>query len=485
MIAALALSLLMSAPAPRLYLGAYASDEGLPSDLPLHFAESDARELLATLTELNPDAIPHLVVGATPKAVLRQLERLAEESTEEDVAILFLSSHGDKQGAHLSGELLRWESLDAAIEKVRARVIVSFVDACQSGALIGEKGFLRGAPLDVSLRTPSARGRVFVTSSGATELSHESALLGGSPFTKHLISGLRGAADRDADGEITVAELYQHVYERTMASTLSAPLGPQRPRQRLDVAGAGALVLSKVGGRGATVRGDPKRTLPCWILDRSETRVLGEVRGGDTQRVQNGLYVIKCQRDDADIDVASAFVDQSLELSSLRFIAHPKTASLVKGGGAPRPLQLSISGAAFATPNASPFPGFSLGLDGGSGEIGWVVEGVVLRASDVRAEGLLLGGLSYRLPWWSLGHLDVGLEAGVRLGKAGLGAAIGQFVRLSYPLGDRVNLVGRGETMTLTQGGAETPLTLGFVFTLGLALPMEGDSGIQGFRKDN
>ena len=47
MIAALFLALCAAPPAePRLFLGAMASDEGLASDLPLHFAESDARELL-------------------------------------------------------------------------------------------------------------------------------------------------------------------------------------------------------------------------------------------------------------------------------------------------------------------------------------------------------------------------------------------------------------------------------------------------------
>lgn len=473
------LALLLELPAaPATLIAAVASDQGLISDLPLRFAESDARDVLRALAELNPGAKTTLLVEASRDDLRDLLDRLAREARAEDTVILFLSSHGDLRGAHLSGQLLQWEELERRLAALPGRVVVSFVDACQSGALIGEKGFLRGPPLTLELHRPSAEGRVLITSSGATELSHESALLGGSPFAKHLISGLRGAADRDGDGAITTGELYAHLYERTMASTLSAPLGPQRPRQKVEQSGAGALVLANVRQASGKLLGDPARTQPCWVLDRAETQVLGELRGGEALHLPMGSYLVKCGQGDERIDVALAELRGELPLKTLRFWGQPRSASLVKGARE-RPLSLLLGAGALGGPTRALVPSLSLMVEGGRGELGWDVQATLHREDDQRAGGLLLAGLSYRLSWWRAGHLDVGLEAGLNLDSTGPGAAIGQFLRLELRPSDRLSFVARAEALTLTQGGRDPPLNLGFLFTLGIALPIEPESGIQ------
>lgn len=125
-------------------------------------------------------------------------------------------------------------------------------------------------------------------------------------------------------------------------------------------------------------------------------------------------------------------------------------------------------------------PSLSLALEGGSGDLGWNVQVVLHRDDDQHAGGLLLGGLSYRLSWRRAGHLDVGLEAGLNLDPLGPGAAIGQFVRLELkPSARGSRSVARAEALTLTQSGREPPPNLGFLFTLGIALPIEPESGIQ------
>ncbi len=478
-----ALALLVALPAaPATLVAAVASDQGLLSDLPLHYAESDARDVLSALSELNPGAESTLILEATPGDLRTLLARFEREVRPEDTVILFLSSHGDGRGAHLSGEVLAWDELERRLAALPGRVVLSFVDACQSGVLVGEKGFLRGPPLPLEVRRPSAAGHVLITSSGATELSHESALLGGSPFAKHLVSGLRGAADRDGDGAITMSELYQHLYERTIASTLSAPLGPQRPRQKIELSGAGSVVIAEVRQASGSVRGDPQRTLPCWVLDRAEARVLGELRGAESLHLPQGGYLVKCARSDEQIDVAPAELRGELLLRDLAFRPRPKSASLVKGA-TDRPLSLLLGAGALGGPARTLVPSLSLALEGGSGELGWNVQVVLHRDDDQHAGGLLLGGLSYRLSWWRAGHLDVGLEAGLNLDPLGPGAAIGQFVRLELKPSARLAIVARAEALTLTQSGREPPLNLGFLFTLGIALPIEPESGIQVSRK--
>ena len=51
-------------------------------------------------------------------------------------------------------------------------------------------------------------GDVYITSTGPNEPAQEWEALGGGLFTHHLLSGLRGAADRDTDGRVTLFEAY-------------------------------------------------------------------------------------------------------------------------------------------------------------------------------------------------------------------------------------------------------------------------------------
>jgi hypothetical protein len=98
------------------------------------------------------------------------------------------------------------------------------------------KGIVLGAPLRLSVE-PSLTGRVPVTSSGANELSFECTRLSGSPFAQALIWGLRGAADSDGDGRVTLSELYGYLRARTLA--VSLPAGGQHASWRDELAGSG------------------------------------------------------------------------------------------------------------------------------------------------------------------------------------------------------------------------------------------------------
>lgn len=187
---------------------------------------------------------------------------------------------------------------------------------------------------------------------------------------------------------------------------------------------------------------------------------------------------MKCERSDEQLDVAPAELRGELPLKSLRFRGLPKSPSLTKGAR-DRPLSLLLGAGALGGPTRTLVPSLSLVLEGGRGELGWDVQATLHREDDQRAGGLLLAGLSYRLSWWRAGQLDVGLEAGLNLDTAGAGAAIGQFLRLELRPSARLAVVARAEALTLTQGGRDPPLSLGFLVTLGIALPMEPELGIQ------
>ena len=67
----------------------------------------------------------------------------------------------------------------------------------------------------------------------------------GSYFTHHLLGGLRGPADASGDGQVTLDEAYAWAFARTVESTFATSGGVQQPQVRVDLRGAGALVLPR------------------------------------------------------------------------------------------------------------------------------------------------------------------------------------------------------------------------------------------------
>ena len=68
-------------------------------------------------------------------------------------------------------------------------------------------------------RLSKARGRVVLTASRASEVSEEREELGHGVFTYYLLEGLRGKADLDGDGVITVDEVYAYVSRKVPEAT--------------------------------------------------------------------------------------------------------------------------------------------------------------------------------------------------------------------------------------------------------------------------
>ena len=84
------------------------------------------------------------------------------------------------------------------------------------------------------------------------EPAQESVELGGSVFTHYLVSGLRGEADRDGDGRVTLTELYAYAYRKTVLRTGTADT-LQHPAIQLELSGAGEIVLARLAAAVATL----------------------------------------------------------------------------------------------------------------------------------------------------------------------------------------------------------------------------------------
>jgi hypothetical protein len=184
--------------------------------------------------------------------IRRQLDE-AKSAGHQTLFVFFYSGHGNNEALEIGSERLPLRDLRNFLEQLNsADVRVAFVDACQSGALTGVKGGKRAPGYEVRLADPGqVKGMAIVTSSTANEFSQESDELKGSYFSHSIMSGLLGAADSSRDGQVTLSEVYQFAFRRTLASTAASLAGGQHPTYDYRMAGAGDVILTRTRPKDA------------------------------------------------------------------------------------------------------------------------------------------------------------------------------------------------------------------------------------------
>ena len=96
-------------------------------------------------------------------------------------------------------------------------------------------------------RRTRSKGRAIITASRPAEVSIELPELGHGLFTYYLLQGLRGAADLNRDGIVSLQELYEYV-EQQVSQKSRAVGGNPHPVRKGER--EGPLPLVQVGGRG-------------------------------------------------------------------------------------------------------------------------------------------------------------------------------------------------------------------------------------------
>ncbi|MBX7101564.1 MAG: caspase family protein [Myxococcaceae bacterium] len=231
------------------------NNEGASHEVSLLYAERDAREVAEALRVHGPVASRRslLLLGESATGVRRALQDVNAAIRERAGAgqptalVVFYSGHADATALHLGGEELPFDELRALVQGSPAGVRLLIVDACRSGVVTRVKGVKSAESFRLDLQdTLTSEGMAIVTSSAAGETSQESDRLQGSFFTHHLINALRGAADGDGDGKVTLPEAYAYTYALTLRSS-GDTLSLQHPTYAYDVKGKGQLVLSAPG----------------------------------------------------------------------------------------------------------------------------------------------------------------------------------------------------------------------------------------------
>ena len=215
----------------------------------LRYADRDAEELYNLLLtpsggNFKKEFICKLTnEEATTGNITRALRAFLKKPAREDLVVIYFACHGapdfDRPGnvyllTHdtapddIAGTALPMREIDLSLkENLHAEKVIVLADTCHSAAIGG--GIGRRSAVDDSTfvnrylqEVSRARGGIaLLTSAEATEVSFEDARWGGGHgvFTHYLLEGMRGAADRDGNGIVTVGELFEYVRDNVKSAT--------------------------------------------------------------------------------------------------------------------------------------------------------------------------------------------------------------------------------------------------------------------------
>ena len=169
---------------------------------------------------------------------------LRRSAGKDDTVIIFLAGHGateqdasspDGDGLekyilphnadpqNLYGSAIPMSEIARIFQRISSARLVFIGDTCYSGGSGGRTILVAGKRANVSgaflERVTQGKGRVILTASDANEVSVEKDELKHGVFTYYLLEGLRGKADFDKDGVVTVDELYRYVSMKVPQAT--------------------------------------------------------------------------------------------------------------------------------------------------------------------------------------------------------------------------------------------------------------------------
>ena len=174
-----------------------------------------------------------------PETDQRGLER-------DGLAKYLIPSDADPEDLYSTA--LPMDELQTIFGRLESERIVAFLDACYSGAAGGRTFAARktraGGVDDLFLeRLTRSKGRAIITASRPAEVSIELPELGHGIFTYYTVEGLKGAADANRDGIVTLQELYEYV-EAQVSRKSRAVGGNQHPVMKGEL--EGVLPLTRV-----------------------------------------------------------------------------------------------------------------------------------------------------------------------------------------------------------------------------------------------
>lgn len=239
------------------------SEYGDPEIADLAYAADDARAVAEFLRSPAaglggfPDG--HVVLltdrDATKSRIEAELAALRERTTEEDILLLYFAGHGavepadsseyyimahDTRPNALEGTAVAMTRANAMMRDARAHNKILLADVAMDGRVIPEdlipvSPVSPGAGSARSTAGPGAFGEYLSSSSGGF-VAFTASEMGQMPregpqwdgghgvFTYFLLEGLRGMADEDQDGVVTLGEMMEYTRDRVRRATANAQI---------------------------------------------------------------------------------------------------------------------------------------------------------------------------------------------------------------------------------------------------------------------
>ncbi len=338
---------LPAVPHPYAYGILVGTNAGGPGQTPLRYAEDDARKMAQVLRELGRYGTSDLRVLIKPdgKQVLAAIDDVAQKlkahqaKGEQAILVFYYSGHAKANAFNLGSEELSVATLREKLRALPAQLTLVVLDACQSGQFARVKGAEPAADFSFnSVSRLGTKGVAVMASSSSQELSQESDELKSSYFTHHLISALRGAADADGDGKVSLDEAYRYAYRRTLSATAQTQVGSQHVTLETDLAGQGDVPVTYPAAAKSQLELPASLDARVLVQHRTSGNVVAEVQKSPgpplklaiasgqydaiVRRSASGLKILKCKL---------ALADEKVTPLDLNGCEEVKLAGVAKG----------------------------------------------------------------------------------------------------------------------------------------------------------
>ena len=211
------------------YLNGSDPQSGVQAQLSdLRYCDDDARIFYDFLRSPAGGAVPAenialLIDNQASKAqIISQMESFFAKSGPDDRVIFYFAGHGangffagydiDMRNMNTS---LKHKEVKEIFRKCRAKTRLCFADACMSGSMKNRaRAVAEVTPVQVSVRSfeDEESGLVVLMAARSYHYSSENVSIGHGYFTKFLVDGLQGEADKNKDDLVTIKEAFDYLY---------------------------------------------------------------------------------------------------------------------------------------------------------------------------------------------------------------------------------------------------------------------------------
>lgn len=215
----------------------------------LKYAVNDAKDFKDYLREYIGIPDEKIFFYTDKKATKDNIERMLgthikRKAAKDDTVIIFYAGHGavetdpsnpdgdgfEKYLLPYNAELedlyttsISMDDIQKIFQRIRSDRLIFIADTCYSGASGGRTMLASKARANLSEnffdRIAKGKGRVIISSCSANEISKEDDKLKHGIFSYYLLEGLKGKADHDTDGIITVSELFSFLSREVPKAT--------------------------------------------------------------------------------------------------------------------------------------------------------------------------------------------------------------------------------------------------------------------------